>query len=94
MQISFRREAEHEILDAREWYNARLPGLGDVFSNSVDQAVTAILSMPSAHPRLGKQFRHIMLRKFPFSLVYMHQRDEIIVLSCFHHRRRPGRWHR
>ncbi|WP_111658313.1 type II toxin-antitoxin system RelE/ParE family toxin [Isoalcanivorax indicus] len=92
MKISIRKEAEQEMMDAREWYEVRLPGLGDVLGLSVEQALDAIIEMPAAHPYIAKRFRHVLLRKFPFSLVYIQQDDEIIILSCFHHRRRPGSW--
>lgn len=41
MKISIRKEAEQEMMDAREWYEVRLPGLGDVFGLSVEQALSA-----------------------------------------------------
>jgi plasmid stabilization system protein ParE len=69
-----------------------VPGLGFEFARAVDSAVAQAMRMPLAHPRIGTAFRHVVLRRFPYSIIYHATDTELIVVSCFHHRRRPGSW--
>ena len=92
MRLVFRPEAAEEILEARAWYDARSPGLGDQFARSVDAAVRVAREMPFAHPPLERGYRHVILRRFPYSIIYLPGESELLVVSCFHHKRRPFSW--
>ncbi len=92
MQLVFRRQAELELLEAQIWYEECAPGLGLEFARAVEAALTQALRMPLAYPRIESDFRHVMTRRFPYSLIYAIEADEMIVISCFHHSRRPGSW--
>jgi plasmid stabilization system protein ParE len=92
MQLVIRPEAQKELLDAQAWYEEISPGLGFEFARAVDAAIAKILRMPLAFPRIEDEFRHIIIRKFPYSIIYFKTETEIIVVSCFHHRRKPGTW--
>lgn len=92
MQLVFRPEAQQELLEARAWYEARAVGLGFEFARAVDAAIAKALRMPLAFPRIEAEFRHVITRKFPYSIIYNVSESELVVVSCFHHRRRPGSW--
>lgn len=92
MRLVFRRQAEIELLEAQLWYEERAPGLGLEFARSVDAALTQAIRMPLAYPRIEDEFRHVMTRRFPYSLIYAIEGDEMVVVSCFHHSRRPKSW--
>lgn len=92
MLLAFRPEAQAELLEAQAWYEARAVGLGLEFAHAVDAAVTKALRTPLAFPRLEGEFRHVITRKFPYSIIYHVSQSELLVVSCFHHRRRPGSW--
>lgn len=92
MQLVFRPEARKELLAAQAWYQQRSPGLGFEFARAMDAAIAKALRIPLAFARVEGEFRHVILRKFPYSLIYHPSATELIVVSCFHHRRKPGRW--
>jgi plasmid stabilization system protein ParE len=92
MQLIFRPEAQTELLAAQAWYEARSPGLGFEFARAVDAAVARVQRMPLTFPCVEADFRHVMARKFPYSIIYRVTDAQIIVVSCFHHRRKPGSW--
>ena len=92
MELIFRPEAGAELLEAQAWYEARSPGLGFEFARAVEVAVKSALRMPLAHPRIEGEFRHILLRRFPYSIIYRSSESELVVVSCFHHKRKPGSW--
>lgn len=92
MQLVFRPEAQAELLEAQAWYEARSPGLGFEFARAIDAAVTRALRTPLTFPRIDADFRHVAARKFPYSIIYYASEAEVVVVSCFHHSRRPGSW--
>jgi len=92
MLLVFRPEAQEEILAAQAWYEERSSGLGLEFARALDVAVERIRRTPTAFASLEAQYRHLMLRRFPYSIVYHATGAEIVVVSCFHHRRKPSSW--
>lgn len=92
MLLVFRPEAQEEILAAQVWYEERSSGLGLEFARALDVAVERIRRTPTAFASLEAQYRHLMLRRFPYSIVYHIADAEIVVVSCFHHRRKPSSW--
>ena len=93
-RLRFRPRARAELLEARDWYEARSLGLGLEFARAVDGALAVVLRMPEAFPLLRPDMRHVVLRRFPYSLLYAYDHDEVIVLTVHHHKREPTRWGR
>lgn len=92
MLLVVRPEAAAELLEAQAWYEQRSPGLGFEFARAADAAVTRAIRMPLAFPRIEADFRHVIVRKFPYSVIYHPSESELVVVSFFHHRSRPGAW--
>ena len=92
-RLRFRPQAQAELIEAQEWYEGRSPGLGLEFARAVDGALTVALRIPEAFPLLRPDIRHIVLRRFPYSVLYAYEGDEVVVLTVHHHRRAPGKWH-
>jgi plasmid stabilization system protein ParE len=87
---SFRPEARRELLEARQWYEQHAQGLGAEFSRAADAAVASVLRDPLRLRVFAGEYRRILLRRFPYALVYRVWRDEIVFVGCFHHRRDPA----
>jgi toxin ParE1/3/4 len=92
-------EAEEELLAAARWYDEKRPGLGDEFLAAVDAAVELIQSHPAGGrraPGVRKTVpaRRILLRRFPYAVVYLELERELRILAFAHERRRPGYWKR
>lgn len=89
-------EADVEATEASCWYDARRPGLGDEFLTAVDQARERIESNPclgSRPPGVSSEDVHrVIMRRFPYDVVYIELPDRIQVLAVAHERRRPGYW--
>lgn len=92
MELVFRPEAELEILEAQSWYEGQSSGLGFEFARAVEAAVAVALRNPFACPPIDAEFRHVILRRFPYSLIFTAGADELLVVSCFHHHREPDTW--
>ena len=91
MNLRFLDPAEEEILATAQVYEDQAVGLGERFLDEVEGCVDLLLDRPHIGKRVG-DFRRFPLRKFPFTLIYALEDDDLIVVAVSHHRRRPGYW--
>jgi plasmid stabilization system protein ParE len=84
--------AREELNEAAAFYEARVPGLGEVFLDDVDRAIETIRERPRIGAPAGRRFRKILLHRFPFSLIYAEPGEELLLVAVAHQRKRPGYW--
>ena len=92
--INVRPEALDELKRAWGWHEDQRPGLEDEFRACVDAAMAAAARNPLAWPRVGREVRRVLVRRFPYSVLYVAQLDRIDVLAVFHGARAPREWKR
>jgi plasmid stabilization system protein ParE len=85
-------QAESEILAAQDWYDERATGLGFEFARMVDAAIALLSRNPHQFQRIGGEYRRVLLRRFPYMLIYTIDENSVFVLSCFHQRQEPETW--
>lgn len=90
-------DAEAELLEATLWYEAKRPGLGREFRDVVAEAMDRLAEAPSValpvrsvSPGLGA--RCVFVKRFPYSVVFFVQGEELWVVAFAHQHRRPGYW--
>lgn len=81
MQAQFRPEAHLEIQDAKDWYDERSPGLGFEFVHSLDVAIQSALRAPLAFQKVESDCRRILMRRFPYSIIYRPQLSGILIVT-------------
>ena len=90
------READAEMTAASRWYEGQRVGLGEEFMAAIDAALRLIESNPAVGSRppgvKDEDVRRVLVRRFPYDVVYMELPDRIQVLAIAHERRRPGYW--
>ena len=91
-RLVFRPQAEAELLEARGWYESQRAGLGQTFTETVDQALASIVADPLAHPRLHGETRRAVVRRFPYAIYFRVMDEELVVLGVMHGRRQPQLW--
>jgi plasmid stabilization system protein ParE len=91
-RLTLRPEAESELSEAVDWYEARGKGLGTEFLRAVEAAIANIERNPLAYPVVENETRRAPVRRFPYSVLYTANEIEIVVLACFHGRRDPRNW--
>jgi toxin ParE1/3/4 len=84
--------AEAELLEAVSFYADRASGLGKDFILDFEKTLEQIDKNPEIGVRMGARVRRHLFRRFPFSILYRPDGEDIRVLSLMHHRRRPGYW--
>lgn len=92
MQIQFHSDAEAELVEAALFYENKVNGLGKSFVTDLQNAVAFIQIHPESPPRLGQFLRKFILKRFPYSIIYQHDEQDIFILAIAHNKRRPGYW--
>ncbi|MEX0268968.1 type II toxin-antitoxin system RelE/ParE family toxin [Leptolyngbyaceae cyanobacterium UHCC 1019] len=90
--LIIRPEAELDIQDAFEWYEAQTSGLGSEFVRAVDTCLSGIGRSPLAYPIIHQKLRRALVRRFPYGILYVFDQDIIAVVGCFHGKRDPQSW--
>lgn len=93
-RVIFRPAAELELRDAYDWYESREPGLGAEFMRCVDGCVQMIRRHPEVFSTAHQNVRQGVLRRFPYSVLYCVEGDNVFVISVFHSSRNPMVWKR
>ncbi len=70
MKYRFHPEAEAELNDAVDYYDACQEGLGLEFAREVYTAIENICDFPLAWTPLSQNTRRCLLKRFPYGVVY------------------------
>jgi plasmid stabilization system protein ParE len=88
----FHPAARADLAEALLWYDHQRTGLGAELGAVVAETIRRISAHPEAFPRVEGSIRRAVLRRFPYSILYVVRPEEIEVLGVFHHRRDPSIW--
>lgn len=92
MKVTFHEEAAAEVNEAAQYYEERAFGLGLSFLAELEEVVEQIVANPEACQLIGHGVRRKLLRRFPYSLLYVVEPESIRVMAVAHHKRRPRYW--
>lgn len=94
MKYSLHPEAETDLREAAQHYRDQAGNaLAQAFFAEFEHAIGLLLEHPKLGAQWGRGKRRLVMRRFPYSLVYIEALDEIKVLAVAHQSRRPGYWH-
>ena len=85
-------EAEADLEEAFAWYDSQRPGLGSEFFAEVARILQAIEQTPQQYSIIRGQTRRALVRRFPYAVFFVVDRDLIAVTAVMHGRRDPRRW--
>ena len=88
----FHQAAKEELLNARDYYDDLNFGLGKSFILEIEKTVTIITKNPFAYPIIRKNIRKAVIMKFPYSILYIIEKDIIYLLAIMHQKRKPLYW--
>ena len=90
--VRFHPDAEAELIAAGEFYETYASGLGLDFVAEVRRAARTLAAHPRIGHRFSKRLRRLLVRRFPYGLLYRVEKDAIFIVAVMHLRRRPGYW--
>lgn len=82
--------SDKELDDAIIYYNDQFPGLGAQFFEELVKAVELIQKFPQAWKKVGKHTHKLHLKRFPYIVLYIPEKDKILVTAIAHQHRNPG----
>ncbi len=86
------KEAEEDIKTAYEWYEEQRPHLGNIFVSEIDSKLREIEERPDLHMEAMGNVRRALCKKFPYSIYFIHENKNIVVIAVLHQRRNPAIW--
>lgn len=90
--ITVSRRAQEEISEAFLWYENKQIGLGTTLLQLLEDKLAVLQNNPHQYPAVHKSIRRALIKKFPYSIFYIVEKETIEVLAFFHMKRKPIRW--
>lgn len=92
----FHPAARTELRRAAAWYERECRGLGQQFIDEVERTVRDVVAAPDRWPRWSESRpeRRLLVKRFPYVVIYEHLGDEVFIKAIAHTKRRPAYWAR
>ena len=87
--LRIRPEAERDLSQAYSWYKSKSADLGDDFLHRIENSFLRIKQNPLLYPVIHKQARRMLVRSFPYSIIFVLSDKTITVIAVFHFKRDP-----
>ena len=92
MKSRFHEAAEADLAEDYRYYEDASSGLGDQFVAEVRAAVQFLEQFPHGAPELSGEIRGKTLVRFPHSLLYVVDGNEVVILAVAHQRQDFHEW--
>jgi toxin ParE1/3/4 len=92
MRVVLTAEAREELREATRWYAARSHRAAQRFVDAYKHARQLVQDGAVQWAEIEPGVRRVLLRKFPYSLLYAVEDDKVVVLAVKHHKRHPDYW--
>lgn len=84
--------AKREYEDAFEYYEAQEGGLGEKLRRAVWAAIAVLERYPDIGEEVRPGIRKILLRRFPYKLIYSITDNDVYIIAVAHGHREPDYW--
>ena len=89
-RLIVRSRAERDLVAAIAEYESIAPGLGAAFLSRTDAALAAIQRAPEACRKSHGEYRHLVLRRYPFGIFYLFDGETVAVAAVLPLRQDPA----
>ena len=83
-QVTLRPAAQADLRDAHDWYEERRNGLGNEFLLSAADAMLSLEESPHVQPFYYRDFRRVLMNRFPYKVFYRIEGENVIVYRILH----------
>ena len=84
--------ARREATQATVWYAERNRSAARRFQDELLGGFSHAAASPLRYPSYLHGTRRVVLKKFPYFIVFFDWQDEVYVVAVAHAKRRPGYW--
>lgn len=92
LPIVLRSEASRDAEEARDYYNAREAGLGQLFLRRLAECLARVQANPELYGCEWGEVRATRVRKFPYVVYYRILEIHVEVMAVMHGSRDPVAW--
>ena len=94
MKVRWLSVAETDFSEALDYYlyDEQSPMGAADFADEIDHAIDAIRTSPFTFPKFEGEIRVKLIRRFPYSILYLIEESEIVLHSIIQQERKPGYW--
>ena len=92
IRVRFLPAAEFELLREVSYYSKARAGTAVRFQAAVEAAVALAAQHPLGGAPSYRETRSVLVKGFPFSVVYRPSAHELLVVAIAPHRKRPNYW--
>ena len=90
-RVRFTPEARQDLKHGAVWYEDHRRDLGVDFATAIRAAVNLVAQEPRRWPIKHGTLRYV-LRRFPYTIVYRINENDVLILAVAHHRVDPSDW--
>ncbi len=87
--LVFKPRAISMAKQAYDWYEEKQSGLGNIFFDELEACYDKIETWPTAYTKIKKDFRHIVLKTFPYVVVFKIIKQDVVIYAVFHTSQNP-----
>lgn len=87
--VRYKRAAAAEVEAAIGWYLRPEIDQAPSFIKELERTEAHLRTLPALYQQVEGEIRRAVLRRFPYSLFFVIERNEVIVLACMHQHQRP-----
>jgi len=92
IELVFHPEALAEYVEAIRWYASKSESVADRYEREVSLALERIADAPNRWPSHDDMHRKLLIRRFPYVLIYREFEGRVWIVAVAHGHRRPGYW--
>lgn len=81
--------AREELEAATIWYEENLSGLGIRFTDAFSDIIDYLEKNAHSHPKIEGEYRQLIMKKFPYFVIYKIENDAVKIIAVFHTSRNP-----
>ena len=82
--LRFHPEVEGDVIAGYAWYEEKSAGLGKEFLRMFYAFAAEIPRNPLRYPKVHRQIRRRLLRRFPYAIYFNIKGDAVILFGLFH----------
>ena len=98
MKVELSPRARVELTEILEYYAAQQPGLDAQFLAEFERPSRQLARFPETGPVMGRRIssghksRRLLMRRFPYLLIYSVVPERVTIVAIAHQSRRSGYW--
>lgn len=90
-QILLLPKAQQELEEAVLWYEEQQTTIGLKLVECFENAIKTLETTPEIFVRKHKQYRELLIPKFPYLIIYRVEENNVYIVSFFHTKRSTKR---